>query len=57
MNELQRTLWDALATEPKHVDALVAAARVETAAVLTALTDLEMRGVVQQRPGMVFSIA
>ncbi len=57
LNELQRTLWDALATEPKHVDALVAAARVETAAVLTALTDLEMRGVVQQRPGMVFSIA
>src|SRR3989442_7024491 len=57
LNELQRTLWDALATEPKHVDALVAAARVQTPPVLTALTDLEMRGVVRQRPGMVFAIA
>ncbi len=57
LTPLERALWEALGGEPKHVDALVAAARVETAAVLTALTDLEMRGVVQQRPGMVFGLA
>jgi len=37
------------------VDALVAAARQETGAVLTALTELELRGLVTQRPGMLFS--
>jgi len=53
---LATQLVDALATEPKHVDVLVATAGADTGAVLTALTDLEMRGVVQQRPGMVFGL-
>jgi DNA processing protein len=57
LSDLQRSLWDALATEPKHVDALVASAGGETGAVLTALTELEMRGVVKQEPGMVFGLA
>ncbi len=57
LSELQRCLWDALVCEPKHVDALVAAAGTETGAVLTALTELEMRGVVRQRPGMVFGLS
>jgi len=39
------------------VDVLVATAGADTGAVLTALTELEMRGVVQQRPGMVFGLA
>jgi predicted Rossmann fold nucleotide-binding protein DprA/Smf involved in DNA uptake len=38
------------------VDALVASAGGETGAVLTALTELEMRGVVKQEPGMVFGL-
>ena len=57
LTELQRSLWEALAAAPRHVDALVARAGVETALVLTALTELEMRGVVTQRPGMVFGLA
>ena len=57
LSDLQRSLWDALAAEPKHVDVLVATAGAETGAVLTALTELEMRGVVCQRPGMVFGLA
>ena len=57
LNDLQRSLWDALVTEPRHVDVLVAAAGGETGAVLTALTDLELRGLVRQRPGMVFGLA
>jgi DNA processing protein len=56
LSDLQRSLWDALAAEPRHVDALVATAGAETGAVLTALTELEMRGVVQQRPGMMFGL-
>jgi len=57
LNDLQRSLWDALVTEPKHVDVLVATAGAETGAVLTALTELEMRGLVRQQPGMVFGLA
>ena len=57
LSELQRRLWDTLLAEPKHVDVLVAAAAQDASAVLAALTELEMRGVVQQRPGMVFGLA
>ena len=57
LSVLQRSLWDTLRSEPRHVDALVATAGADTGAVLTALTELEMRGVVQQRPGMVFGLA
>lgn len=56
LSDLQRSLWDALVTESKHVDVLVATAGVETGAVLTALTELEMRGVVKQEPGMRFGL-
>ena len=56
LDPLERTLWDALAAEPRHVDQLVAAARAETGAVLTALTALEMRGLVRQEAGMRFSL-
>ena len=57
LSELQRRLWDTLLAEPQHVDVLVAAAAQDASAVLAALTELEMRGVVQQRPGMVFGLA
>ncbi len=57
LSALQRSLWEALAAEPKHVDALVATAGAETGAVLTALTELELRGLVRQEPGMVFAVA
>ncbi len=56
LSELQRTLWDSLSAEPKHVDALVAAAGAETGAVLTALTELELRGLVRQEAGMRFGV-
>jgi DNA processing protein len=53
---LERTLWDALGVEPRHVDQLVATSRADPAAVLTALTGLEMRGLVRQEPGMRFCL-
>ena len=56
LSPLQRTLWDALVAESQHVDALVAGAGVEAGEVLTALTELELRGLVRQEPGMVFGV-
>jgi DNA processing protein len=56
LTPLQRTLWDSLATQPTHVDALVAGANQEVAQVLTALTELELRGLVDQKPGMMFEL-
>ncbi len=57
LSGLQLTLWHRLTAEPQHVDALVAAARTGAADVLGALTELELRGLVRQTPGMVFGLA
>jgi DNA processing protein len=53
---LQLTLWNRMTTEPQHVDALVGAARTQPSEVLGALTELELRGLVRQGPGMVFGL-
>ena len=57
LTELQRSLWEALVAHTAHVDALVAGTGRDTAEVLTALTELELRGLVAQRPGMIFVLA
>jgi DNA processing protein len=56
LTDLERRLWAALAAEPRHVDALVAAAGSPAGAVLTALTELELRGLVTPEPGMRFRL-
>ena len=53
---LQLTLWHRMTTEPQHVDALVTATQTRPAEVLGALTELELRGLVRQVPGMVFGL-
>jgi DNA processing protein len=53
---LQLALWNRMTSEPQHVDALVVAARTQPAEVLGALTELELRGLVRQGPGMVFGL-
>lgn len=57
LSELQRVLWEALATDAVHVDSLVAGSGRATGEVLTALTDLELRGLVAQQPGMMFALS
>jgi DNA processing protein len=56
LNGLQLTLWNRMTTEPQHVDALVSAAQTRPSDVLGALTELELRGLVRQGPGMVFGL-
>jgi len=56
LSALQRSLWRSLGSRPVHVDGLVAAAGCDAALVLAALTDLELRGLVSQRPGMLFEV-
>lgn len=56
LSGLQLALWSRLTAEPQHVDALVGAAGTGAASVLGALTELELRGLVRQGPGMVFGL-
>ena len=56
LSPLQRTLWEAIAAEAAHVDALVSGTGLDVGTVLTALTELELRGLVVQRPGMIFAL-
>jgi len=58
LTDLQRALWQALTPDVQHVDVLVAGVgrTAPVSAVLTALTELELRGLVRQHPGMVFGL-
>jgi len=53
---LELSLWSRMTLEPQHVDALVSFAQTKPADVLGALTELELRGLVRQGPGMVFGL-
>jgi DNA processing protein len=53
---LQLTLWHRMTSEPQQVEALVGATRTSPSEVLGALTELELRGLVRQGPGMVFGL-
>ncbi len=54
LTTLQRALWEALA-ERRHIDALAIQAQAAPPEVLTALTELELRGLIRQEPGMQFT--
>jgi len=56
LDGLQRTLWDALAIESRHIDLLAGAAGADAGTVLAALTEMEMSGWVRQEAGMRFSL-
>lgn len=57
LSGLQLTLWNRMTAEPQHVDALVASTHTGPSDVLGALTELELRGLVRQGPGMIFGLA
>jgi DNA processing protein len=56
LDDLERALCTRLTGESAHVDALVRSTGREAGDVLTALTELELRGLVRQQPGMVFEL-
>jgi DNA processing protein len=56
LSGLQLTLWSRMTIEPQHVDALVVSTQTGPAEVLGALTELELRGLVRQGPGMLFGL-
>jgi len=56
LDPMQKSLWEALDPEPQHVDVLVAAGGGDAGKILTALTELELRGIVKQEPGMMFGL-
>jgi DNA processing protein len=56
LSALQRSLWDTLARDARHIDDLAGAAAADPAEVLVALTDLELRGLVRQGAGMRFAL-
>jgi DNA processing protein len=56
LSPLQLSLWNQLA-ERRHIDALAIRAQAAPPAVLIALTELELRGLVRQEPGMQFTRA
>ena len=56
LSEFERSLCETLGAAPAHVDTLVRATGLDSGNVLAALTGLELRGVVAQKPGMMFEI-
>ena len=56
LNDTERTIVDALETEPKPVDEIIAGTGLETGRVLSTLTLLEIRGIVRRHPGKRFSL-
>ena len=56
LSGIARSLCQSLGAAPAHVDALVQATGLDSGDVLAALTDLELRGLVAQRPGMIFQL-
>ena len=55
LNEAERRVWDALADEERHVDALAAALDLPPGQTLALLTDLELRGLVCRGPGSMYA--
>jgi DNA processing protein len=50
----ERRVWESLAGDPRHVDALAEAAGLEPSGALAVLTDLELKGIVRRGAGSVY---
>jgi DNA processing protein len=53
----EREIWEALSNEPLHIDALARSLRAETSRLLAILLGMELRGLIRQEPGKIFSRA
>lgn len=57
LSDVQRSLCESIGAAPTHIDALVNVTGLDSGDVLAALTELELRGLVVQKPGMMFEFA
>jgi DNA processing protein len=56
LNSLEKKLYELLSTdEPKHIDEIVESSGLNSSEVLATLFDLEMKGIIRQSPGKLFS--
>jgi DNA processing protein len=56
LNTSERKIYDLLSTdEPRHIDDIVERSGLNSSEVLATLFDLEMKGLVRQSPGKLFS--
>lgn len=55
LTETERLLWTALGEEPAHIDALAEASGLTVVKASAALLEMELKGLVRQRPGKLFS--
>jgi DNA processing protein len=54
LTDAEKTVWHQLGAEPVYIDALSDALEQSSGAILTTLLGMEMKGLVQQLPGMKF---
>jgi DNA processing protein len=54
LDEMERNVWEALSYEPTYLDALAERINEPTSTLLNVLLKLEIKGYVQQLPGMTF---
>ncbi len=55
LTEPERLVWSILGAEPKHVDEVIEASGLSASQVLSTLLVLEVKHVVRQHPGKLFT--
>ena len=55
LGETEKAVWQALSQEPMHIDRIIAATGLPAREVLGMLLNLELRGIVEQKPGKTYT--
>lgn len=56
LNEVDQKLFDSISPGRIHIDDLISSTGLSSADILSALTTMELKGIVQQHPGKLFSL-
>ena len=55
LGETEKAVWQALSQKPAHIDRIIAATGLPAREVLGTLLNLELRGIVEQKPGKTYT--
>jgi len=55
LNESDQKIFDSVSLGRIHIDDLISSTGLSSADILSALTNMELKGIVQQHPGKFFS--